>query len=51
MLLDVKYKKQENGDFTHSSSMTLLDTNGAIAGRVEGLGSDPGPILEKIKEI
>ena len=51
MLLDVRYKKQENGDFTHSSSMTLLDTSGAIAGRVEGLGSDPAPILEKIREI
>ena len=51
MLLDVKYKKQENGDFTHSSSIALLDTEGAIASRVEGLGADPGPIIKKIESM
>jgi len=49
MLLDVKYKKQPNGDFTHSSGITLLDTKGAIAAQIDGLGKDPAPILEKIK--
>lgn len=51
MLLDVKYKKQDNGDFTHSSSIALLDTEGAIATRVEGLGADPKPIIEKIRML
>lgn len=51
MLLDVKYKKQPNGDFTHSSEITLLDTKGAISARVVGLGKDPAPILEKIKSL
>lgn len=51
MLLDVKYKKQPNGDFSHSSSITLLDTKGAIAVNTEGLGIDPKAILEKISTL
>ncbi len=51
MLLDVKYKKQDNGDFSHSSSITLLNTEGAIAGRVDGLGSDPAPIVRKLGQL
>lgn len=49
MLLDVKYKRQPNGDFTHSSGITLLDTKGVIEEHIDGLGKDPTPILEKIK--
>ncbi|HEY0897523.1 MAG TPA: SCO family protein [Sphingobacteriaceae bacterium] len=51
MLLDVKYKKQDNGDFSHSSSIALLDTEGAIVGRVDGLGADPAPIVRKLGQL
>jgi protein SCO1 len=51
MLLDVKYKRQPNGDFTHSSGITLLDTNGAIATKVEGLGTDPKALVDRIKTM
>jgi len=51
MLLNVKYKKQENGDFTHSSGLTLLDTKGAIAIQVDGLGKDPKDIIDKINTL
>jgi len=51
MLLNVKYKKQPNGDFTHSSGFVLLDTRGAIAGQVDGLGADPKTIIERIKSM
>ena len=51
MLLNVKYKKQENGDFTHSSGFTLLDTKGAIAFHQEGLGEDPGEVIDKIRRL
>ena len=51
MLLDVKYKKQENGNYTHSSSITLLDTRGAIVSRLDGLGADPAPILRKLEAL
>lgn len=51
MLLEVKYKKQPNGDFTHSNGITLLDTHGAIAAQIEGLGADARQMIEKIKAL
>lgn len=51
MLLDVKYKKQPNGDFAHSNGITLLDTQGAVAARVEGLGTNARPLLDKLKSL
>lgn len=51
MLLDIKYKKQPNGDFAHSNSITLLNTKGVIMAKVEGLGANPQPILAKLKEM
>lgn len=51
LLLDVKYKKQPNGDFAHSNGITLLDTQGAIVTRIEGLGADARPLLEEMKRL
>jgi protein SCO1/2 len=51
MLLNVKYKKQPNGDFAHSNGITLLDTQGTIATQVEGLGSSPKPLVDKLKRL
>lgn len=51
MLLDVKYKKQPNGDFTHSTVISLLNTHGVIAAQTERLGADPSIMLEKIKTL
>lgn len=51
MLLDMKYKKQPNGDFTHSSGITLLDTRGGIATQVDRLGTDPDVFIDKIKSL
>ncbi|WP_017258082.1 SCO family protein [Pedobacter arcticus] len=51
MLLNVKYKKQPNGDFAHSNEVTLLDTQGAIIAQVEGLGKNQQPIVDKIKAM
>lgn len=51
MLLNVKYKKQPNGDFAHSNEVTLLDTQGTIVAQVEGLGKDQKPIVDKIKTL
>lgn len=51
MLLDIKYKKQPNGDFAHSNSITLLDKKGVILSQVEGLGSNPQPILSKLHTL
>ena len=51
MLLDVHYKKQESGDFAHSNKIILLDKQGEIVAEVDGLGSDPSPILNQLKEL
>jgi protein SCO1/2 len=51
MLLNVKYKKQPNGDFGHSNGITLLNEEGAIVTQTEGLGIDPKPILDAIKRL
>lgn len=51
MVLDVKYKKQPGGDFAHSNSITLLNTNGEIVEQIEGLGSDADPILTSLRRL
>lgn len=51
MLLDVKYKKQPDGSFSHSNGITLLDTGGSIAAHIEGLGVDPKPIVSRFKDM
>lgn len=51
MLLDVKYKKQPNGDFTHSTVISLLNTEGVIAAQTERLGADPAVMAGKIKSM
>lgn len=51
MLLDVKYKKQPDGSFSHSNVITLLDQNGSIAAHVEGLGTDPQALVSTLKEL
>jgi protein SCO1 len=51
MLLDVKYKKQPNGDFAHSNGITLLNTQGVIVSRIEGLGVNAQPLLDEMKRL
>lgn len=49
VLLGVKYRSTGDGDFAHSNVVTVLDREGAVAGRVEGLSADPGPVLAAIE--
>lgn len=51
MLLDVKYRKLLNGDFTHSSSISMLDQKGSLVVQSEGLGKDPGVFIEAITNL
>ena len=51
MLLDIKYKKQPNGDFAHSNSIVLLDKKGVIQSKTEGLGTNPQSILNKLQTL
>jgi len=51
MLLNVKYKKQPNGDFAHSNGITVLNTQGEVAHQHEGLGVAPDETIKAIKEL
>lgn len=37
-LLGIRYRQQSNGDFNHSSIITILDGEGRVALQVDGLG-------------
>lgn len=49
--LGVKYKKLDDGEFHHSSVVTLLDRDGNLAMRVEGLGEDVSPMTAKLTTL
>lgn len=50
MLLGVQYSKKSNGHYAHSNLVTVLDGNGKIAQRVEGLGRNMAPAATWINE-
>lgn len=51
MLLDVRYKDVGNGLFSHDNVIHLLNANGEIVARSEGLGKEINNLLEKIKHL
>ena len=44
-LLKVRYRALENGEFNHSSALTLLDRDGVILARTENMGNVPDPVF------
>lgn len=50
-LLDVKYKRMEDGLFSHQNIIFVIDQNGQIALRREGLEGDPKEVAEKVKSL
>ncbi len=44
-VLGIKYRKLPDGSFNHSSVVTLLDRQGRITTRLEGLKQPPDPIV------
>jgi protein SCO1/2 len=48
LVLDVQYEKQDDGTFAHSNVITVLDQQGVIATRQEGLDVDPGSTVRTI---
>ena len=45
-VLGIRYAPADGGDFSHSNVLTLLDQDGSVAARIEGLGADASPLLE-----
>lgn len=50
MILDVKYEKQPDGTFSHSNAIHVVNQNGVIVHRQEGLGADNSATLEAISK-
>jgi protein SCO1/2 len=44
-VLGIRYRKLDTGEFFHSSAIVLLDRDGRIRARLDGLGRDPAPIV------
>jgi hypothetical protein len=47
----VRYKQAPDGGFAHSNLITVLDGEGRIAERFEGLGVPAAPAAEKIARL
>lgn len=48
VVLGVQYRKSSEKDFAHSNVITVLNSNGEIVHRQEGLGADSGPTVKAI---
>ncbi|MGH2642571.1 MAG: SCO family protein [Chitinophagaceae bacterium] len=49
MLLQIQYSPLQGGGFNHSSAITILDDNGAITNRFEGLDVDIDQAVSAVK--
>jgi protein SCO1/2 len=49
--LGIGYRKDENGDFDHAYSITLLDADGVVAYQQTGVQPDTDEFLSKLKAL
>jgi protein SCO1/2 len=47
--LGVRFKAIDGGDFAHSNLITLLDAEGSITHRQQGLGADPAELIKALR--
>ena len=50
-LLNVKYKKTQDGEFSHSNVLTLLNTQGEVVHQLVGLGADPEETIKAVHTL
>jgi len=48
--LGIRFKSIDGGDFAHSNLITLLDADGTIIHRQQGLGGDPAELIKVLRE-
>ncbi|MEX1055015.1 MAG: SCO family protein [Rhodothermales bacterium] len=48
-VLNVQYRRNPDGEFAHSNTITLLDAGGEISARPEGLDSDRTSFIESVR--
>ncbi len=51
MLLDLQYAQQPDGNFSHSNAITVLDKQGIIVKRIEGLTINPAEAATAITAL
>lgn len=49
-LLEVNYKEEANGHFSHSNVITLLDKDGVIRASLKGIAADHAPLVREAKK-
>jgi protein SCO1/2 len=49
-LLGVRYHQEPDGEYTHSNLITVLDPEGVVVHRQEGLGADPTATIAAIRK-
>ncbi len=50
-LLDIQYRDLPDGEMNHSSILTLLDRQGRVVARREGLGGTVDPLVEALRKV
>jgi protein SCO1/2 len=48
-VLGINYRKLDDGNYNHSSVLTLLDRSGVAVAKMEGLAEPVEPLLERIR--
>src|SRR5699024_4678571 len=51
MLLDTKYNRLNNGMYSHSNILSIIDKNGNVYGQFTGLDIKPAPVIEAIEKL
>ncbi len=51
VVLGIRFAQVEGGSFSHSNLLSLLDHDGCIVARLEGLRADPAPLLAAIAKL
>lgn len=49
VVLGINYKKLEDGEFSHSNIISLLDEKGSVIAKVESLNADIAPLVKPFK--
>ncbi len=50
-VLGVQYRRLPDGNFAHSAVITLLDAEGRIVERIEGLGQSPVAMIDRLRRV
>jgi len=50
-VLGIKYRRLPDGNFSHTSLITLLDTSGVAQARVEGIGQPHADLLRRLRAM